>query len=182
MISSKCFGYLTLFMAGLSDSLSYFAPRPVDWNVITKATETEFLASCKSYFLSFLLKKYRCWFSLDSLWFLFYLLKKYFYLFCVVQALPAPGRSGVHIRSSRFESWSGNSSSTFTSTRRNGCSSPECSTSPTARSKFGSRTGEWKRRSWAEIACSTSPETPSCERGFPAWAVTLRPISYLAEL
>lgn len=85
-------------------------------------------------------------------------------IFFFIQASLEQGRSGVPIPSFKFESWSGNSSSTFTSTRRRGSSFPECWTSPTARLKSGSRTEEWKRRSWAEIACSTSLETPCCEQ------------------
>lgn len=42
------------------------------------------------------------------------------------RALLEQGRSGVHIPSFRFESWSGNSSLTFTSTKRKGFNFPEC--------------------------------------------------------
>lgn len=46
--------------------------------------------------------------------------------FIFLQPLLARGRRGVHIPSFRFGSWSGSSSSTFTSTRRKGFSFREC--------------------------------------------------------
>lgn len=81
-----------------------------------------------------------------------------------LQALLEQERRGVLTPSFKSASWSENSSLMFTSTRKKGCSCPECSTWPTARSKFGSRIGEWKRRSWAGIVCSISPGTLYCKQ------------------
>lgn len=49
-----------------------------------------------------------------------------FFFLYISKVPPAQGRRDVHIPSFRFASWNESFSLMFTSTRRKGCSSPEC--------------------------------------------------------
>lgn len=75
-----------------------------------------------------------------------------------------PARNGAHTPNIRLENLKENSSSVCTSTRRNACSCPACSTSPTGKWRSGSRTVEWRRRNWTGIGYSITRPT-RCFRG-----------------
>lgn len=177
MISSKCFGYLTLFMAGLSDSLSYFAPRPVDRNVvITKATETEFLASCKSCFVPFLN-------DVNSLCFLFYLFKNISIYFVLSRHSPhqeeavsifevPDSRAGAGILLQRLHQ-QGETAAALPNAQ------PHRPPGQNLVPKQENEREEAEQRSPAVLLRKPPLVSGS---GKTSWAVTLRPLSDLAEL
>lgn len=69
------------------------------------------------------------------------------------------GKRGAPTRNIRLESWRENFSSVFTSTKKKDYSFPECSTSPTVRSKYGFKTEGWKKKNWIETVCNITPRT-----------------------
>lgn len=66
-------------------------------------------------------------------------------------------RKDALIPNIRSENLRENSFSVCTLTRRNVCSSLECSTSPIDKWRFGFRTAAWRRRNWTETGYSITP-------------------------
>lgn len=107
-------------------------------------------------------------FDLGHFWYLLGYLKILFFNFSILHLKVPPGRGRSDALTPSFRSGSSNASSSlmFTSIKRSGCSFRVCWTSPTDRWKSGSKTGEWKRKNWAEIVCNTFPVTLFCELCF----------------
>lgn len=75
----------------------------------------------------------------------------FLFFFLPFQVDRGPARKGALIPNIRSENLRGNSFSVCTLTRRNACNCLGCSTSPTDKWRFGSRTAAWRRRNWTEI-------------------------------